>query len=75
MIFEKVKGILIEELDVEEVKLESKIHEDLGADSLDMVEVVMAVEDEFDIEVAEEDTRMIKTVKDIVTFIESKIQK
>lgn len=72
MIFEKVKEILINELDVDEVKLENKIQEDLGADSLDMVEVVMAIEDEFNIEIAEEDTVNIKTVKDIVDYIENK---
>ncbi|WP_066500840.1 acyl carrier protein [Abyssisolibacter fermentans] len=72
MIFEKVKEILINELDVDEVKLENKIQEDLGADSLDMVEVVMAIEDEFNIEIAEEDTVNIKTVKDIVDYIEKK---
>ncbi|WP_066501806.1 acyl carrier protein [Abyssisolibacter fermentans] len=75
MVFEKVKNILMEELDVDEVKLESKIQEDLGADSLDMVEVVMAIEDEFGIEIDEEDTVNIKTVKNIVTFIENRKNK
>ncbi|WDV45511.1 acyl carrier protein [Clostridiaceae bacterium M8S5] len=72
MIFEKVKEILMNELDVEEVKLESKIQEDLEADSLDMVEVVMAIEDEFDIEIPDEDTTDIVTVKDIVDYIQNK---
>lgn len=72
MTFEKVKEILMNELDVEEVELTSTIQGDLGADSLDMVEVVMAIEDEFDIEIPDEDTVEIKTVKDIVDYIENK---
>ncbi len=72
MSFEKVKSILVDGLDLEEdqVTLESKIKEDLGADSLDMVDLIMSIEDEFDIKVAESDTASIKTVGDIVNYIE-----
>jgi acyl carrier protein len=72
MSFEKVKSILVEELDLdaEEVTLESNIKEDLGADSLDMVDLIMSIEDEFEIKVAESDAASIKTVGDIVSYIE-----
>ncbi|MCT4661668.1 MAG: acyl carrier protein [Tissierellales bacterium] len=69
---EKVKEILVDELGVEEeeVTLEASIVDDLDADSLDMAQVVMALEDEFDVKVANEDLPNIKTVKDIVDYIE-----
>ena len=72
MSFEKVKSILVEELDLdaETVTLESNIKEDLGADSLDMVDLIMSIEDEFEIKVAESDAASIKTVGDIVNYIE-----
>ena len=72
MSFEKVKSILVEELDLdaEDVTLESNIKEDLGADSLDMVDLIMSIEDEFEIKVAESDAASIKTVGDIVNYIE-----
>ena len=74
MILEKVIEILAEELDLdtEEIKAESSLQEDLGADSLDVVEIVMALEDEFDIEIPDEETGSIKRVQDIVNYIESK---
>ena len=72
MSFEKVKSILVDGLDLEEdqVTLESKIKEDLGADSLDMVDLIMSIEDEFEVKVAESDAASIKTVGDIVNYIE-----
>ncbi|MCD4713868.1 MAG: acyl carrier protein [Clostridiales bacterium] len=72
MSFEKVKALLVEELDLDEneVTLESNIREDLGADSLDMVDLIMSIEDAFDIKVEESDTASIKTVGDIVSYIE-----
>lgn len=74
MILEKVIEILAEELDLdkEEIKVENNLQDDLGADSLDVVEIVMALEDEFNIEIPDEDTANIKTVNDIVKYIESK---
>ncbi|MFZ7134559.1 MAG: acyl carrier protein [Eubacteriales bacterium] len=75
MIKEKVLNILAEELGVEleEILDSSNIQEDLGADSLAVVEIVMAFEDEFDIKIPEEDTTKLVTVKDIVSYIESKL--
>lgn len=71
---EKVIAVLADKLskDESEIKLESNIKDDLGADSLDMVEVVMGLEDEFGIEVPEEDLGKILTVGDIVKYLESK---
>lgn len=73
MSLEKVKEILSKQLEisVDEIKVENSLQEDLGADSLDVVEIVMALEDEFSIEIADEDTAKIKTVDDIVKYIES----
>ena len=73
MIFEKVKTIIAEELGVEEaeVTLEADLNDDLGADSLDAVELIMALEDEFDIKVSDEAAQGFKTVQQIVEFIEN----
>lgn len=73
MTIEKVKAILADQLEVseEEIKPESILIDDLGADSLDVVEIVMSLEDEFGIEIADEETAKIKTVQDIVTFVDS----
>ena len=73
MVFEKVKSIIADQLDVEEEKVvaEASITEDLGADSLDMVDLVMSVEEEFDIEVPDEAVENIKTVGDVVAYIEN----
>ena len=72
MVFEKLQGIIVEELGVEkeEVTLEAHINDDLGADSLDAVELVMAIEEEFDVEVSDEKAQEFKTVGQIVQFIE-----
>lgn len=74
MVFEKVKSILVDQLDVEDeaVTMESSISDDLGADSLDVVDMVMSMEEEFDIEIPDEEIETMKTVGDIVKFIESK---
>lgn len=73
MVFEKVKSIVADQLDVEEeeVTAEASITEDLGADSLDVVDLVMSIEEEFDIEIPDEAVENIKTVGDIVSYIES----
>lgn len=73
MVFEKVKSIDADQLDVEEEKVtaEASITEDLGADSLDVVDLVMSIEEEFDIEIPDEAVENIKTVGDIVSYIES----
>jgi acyl carrier protein len=72
MTFEKVRDLLVEELDLDadEVTLESNIREDLGADSLDMVDLIMSIEDAFGIKVDEKDAVNIKTVGDIVNYID-----
>lgn len=74
MIFEKVKSILVDQLDVDEdaVTLDSSISDDLGADSLDVVDMVMSLEEEFDTEIPDEEIEAMKTVGDIVKYIESK---
>jgi acyl carrier protein len=73
MVFEKVKEILVDELGVEaeEVSMESNIKDDLDADSLDVVQVVMAVEEAFEIEVEEEVAEKMLTVGDIVRYVEA----
>lgn len=73
MVFDKVKDIIVDQLDADEdaVKMESVIIDDLGADSLDVVDLVMSIEEEFDIEIPDEAVEKIKTVGDIVSYIES----
>ncbi len=75
MVFEKVRAILCDQLDLEEdqVMMESSIVDDLGADSLDVVDVVMSLEEEFDVELPDENIENIKTVGDITKFIEEAI--
>ncbi len=72
MVFEKVKKILMDQLDVEEEKVtaDASITEDLGADSLDFVDLVMSLEEEFDVEIPDDQVENIKTVGDIVKYIE-----
>lgn len=73
MVFEKVKEIIVDSLSCDEsdVTLEASLKDDLEADSLDAVELIMAVEEEFDIEIPDEKATEIKTVKDIVDYIEA----
>ncbi len=72
MVFDKVKDIIVDQLDVDEDKitLEASITEDLGADSLDVVDLIMSLEEEFDIKIPDEEVENVKTVGDIVKFIE-----
>ncbi|MEG1774160.1 MAG: acyl carrier protein [Oscillospiraceae bacterium] len=72
MIFEKVRDILVEQLDLDEddITMDSSIVDDLGADSLDVVDIVMSLEDEFDTEIPDDTIENIKTVGDVVRFIE-----
>ena len=67
----KVKSIIADQLGVgeDEIKPESSFIEDLGADSLDIVELVMAMEEEFEVEIPDEDTEKIKTVGDAINYI------
>ena len=75
MVFEKVREIICDQLDVAEddVTMESNIADDLGADSLDVVDLVMSLEEEFDAEFPDEYIESIKTVGDVVKFIEDRI--
>lgn len=74
MVFDKVKEIIVEQLDVdaEKVTAGANIQDDLGADSLDVVDLVMSLEEEFDVEIPDEAVEGIKTVGDIVKYIEDK---
>jgi len=76
-VFERVRDIVVEELSVDasEVTPESTFVEDLGADSLDVVELVMRFEEEFDVEIPDEDAEKITTVGEAVKYIESKVGK
>ena len=73
MVFEKGREILVDQLDVEEdaVTMEANIQSDLGADSLDIVDLVMSLEEEFDCEIPDEEIENIKTVGDVVKYIEN----
>ena len=71
---DKIKSIVVDHLGVDEdqVTEDASFVDDLGADSLDTVELIMAFEEEFDIEIPDEDAQKIKTVKDVIEYIESK---
>ncbi len=73
MEFDKVKDIIVEQLGVEEdaVTMEASFIDDLGADSLDIVELIMALEEEFDIEIPDGEAENIKTVADVVNYIKA----
>jgi len=75
MVFEKVREILVDQLDVEEdaVTMDASIIDDLGADSLDIVDLVMSLEEEFDTEIPDEEIENIKTVGDMVKYIEDNV--
>ena len=72
---EKVKNIIVEQLgvDMESVTPEASFIDDLGADSLYIVELVMTMEEEFDLEIPDEDAEKIKTVNDVINYIKAKV--
>jgi acyl carrier protein len=72
MVFEKLKSLIAEQLSVDEdeVTADANIQDDLGADSLDVVDLITTIEDEFDISIPDEAVEEIKTVGDIVNYIE-----
>jgi acyl carrier protein len=72
MVFDKIKEIIAEQLGVEEdvITVDTNLMKDLEADSLDAVEIIMAIEDEYDIEVPDEDAEKFQTVTDIVKYVE-----
>ena len=73
MVLEKVKALLAEQFDVDEDKItvDTDLQEDLGADSLDVVDLLMSIEDEFEVEVPDEEIENIKTVGALVSYIEA----
>lgn len=73
MVFEKIKTILAEQLDAdkEEMTLETNIAKDLGADSLDVVELLMSIEDEFEVEIPDEEIENIRTIGELVDYIQN----
>ena len=73
MVLEKVKVILAEQFDVDEdtITVDTDVQEDLGADSLDVVDLLMSIEDEFEVEIPDEEIENIKTVGELVSFIEA----
>ncbi len=75
MVFEKVREILCEqlELDPDDITLDTNLVEDLGADSLDLVDFAMSLEDYFDKEIPDEDLEHIKTIGDVVAYIENSL--
>ena len=72
-IFDDVRDVVVEQLSVapDAAKLESKIIEDLGADSLDVVELVMALEEKFEVEIPDSDAEKLITINDVVSYIET----
>ena len=72
-VFDKIKKIIVEQLGIDEdkVTMDASFIDDLGADSLDMVELIMAIEEEFEIEIPTEDLEQIVTVGDVVKYIEA----
>lgn len=74
-VFERVRDIVVEELGVEpeEVTAEASFLDDLGADSLDIVELIMAFEEEFDLEIPDEEAENIGTVQDVIDYIEENL--
>ena len=74
-VFEKVKNIIVEQLGATEssVTMEASFIDDLGADSLDIVELIMALEEEFDTEIPDADAEKVVTVGDVVEYIKSKL--
>ena len=73
MVYEKIKAILCDQLDVEEdkVTMDADVLDDLGADSLDVVDLIMTLEEEFDVEIPDDVADSIKTVGDVVRYIEN----
>ena len=75
MVFEKVREIIVEQLGVEEsdVTMDTHLMKDLEADSLDAVEIIMAIEDEYGIEIPDEDAEKFQSVSDLVKFVEANL--
>jgi acyl carrier protein len=76
MVFEKVKSVIVEQLGIDEVEvtMEANFSDDLGVDSLEIFEIVMSLEEAFEIEIPNEDIENIKDIKGIVKYIEAKLK-
>ena len=74
--FEKIKEIIIEQLNVEEdlITMDTHLMKDLEADSLDAVEIIMGIEDEFGIEIPDEEAEKFQTVSDLVSYVEANVE-
>jgi len=74
-VFDRVKGIIVDQLGVEEdlVKLEARFREDLEADSLDLVELIMSFEEEFGGEISDEEAQQLTTVQEVVNFVSTRL--
>ncbi len=72
MIFDKIKDIISQELDVDpdKITMDSSLQDDFDADSLDIVDIVMSIEDEFDVEIPDDSEDIFKTVGDVVRYVE-----
>lgn len=75
MIFEEIKSIISQQLDVDEdeITMDTSFQDDLNADSLDLVELIMTFEDEYELEVEDDEVENIKTVKDVVEYIQNRL--
>lgn len=74
MVFEKIRDLIVEQLNVDEDSITmDTAFSDLGADSLDVVELIMAIEEEFDLQIADEDVEGITTVGDVVEYVKDRI--
>ena len=75
MIFDKIKEIIVEQLgvDVDGLTLESNLMKDLEADSLDAVEIIMGIEEEFDFEIPDEEAEKFQTIGDLVDYVEGRV--
>jgi len=75
LVYEKVKEIVVEQLGVnpEDLSMQSSLIDDLGADSLDIVELIMALEEEFNLEISDEDAEKINTMGDVVDYIKNRV--
>ena len=75
MVFEKIKSILAEQLgaDEEDMTMDTDIAKDLGADSLDVVELLMSIEDEFEVEIPDEEIENIKTIGELTEYIQARV--
>ncbi len=73
MVFEKIKEILAEQLDadMDEMTMDTNIAKDLGADSLDVVELLMSIEDEFEVEIPDEEIENIRTIGELTEYIQN----